>query len=132
VSSDIIIITGTAIHDGPITVRAKIVDAGAEAHVPITQADITSITYSIEEQADYAWNRSEVTGHQDQTVAVASCVFDALQSDSVMADYNFKHTIPSSVNSPFPNPAKLYWIYYKFTPVSGEPFIVAAQVRTES
>jgi hypothetical protein len=122
----------TVVHGGTRTVLARVMTWGAEADVPIVQADITAITYSIWDATEAEW--SEVAGHQDQPVTVADAVFNTPQVDSRWTKdatgYNFRHTPPVGATPPFPEPDRDYRLYYTFTPADGEPFVVGVGMRS--
>lgn len=122
------IIHGVVLHGGPATSRLYIVDVGDTEHAPITPDAIDTITYTVFE--DRGCERIPVAGHVGVDVPVAS-LFAELQTDSVMADYNFRHTIPcdGAAGSAFGEPCKTYWVYYRFTPHSGQPFLAAVSLR---
>ena len=90
----------------------------------ITQADITSITYSIYGlDCDNEDTRNEVTGHVDSAVSISATIYDAIQTDSAASDYNFKF-IPSIVTDPaFEDVGTTYLVEFTSTPASGEVIV---------
>ena len=108
--------------DGDCTCLARIVMNGSD----ITQSDVTSIGRKIFDLDGL----TPTTAIVDDTVAVASVVFDELQTDdrwSGSSGYNFRHV---NAGSNFPNGARRYRIVYSFTGSGGEKFPVRFQPRT--
>jgi hypothetical protein len=99
---------------------------------PITQASITSISYTISQvdENEPDDDATTVTGHIDAAITVASAVFDTEQKTDVRWDpadhdgkgFNFEYTPVISTNQAFNNRGVRYRIRVKFTPVTGQVF----------
>ncbi len=111
---------------------ARVKDADHDA---IRQADLTSIRYTIyeldEDEADYT---ATVTGHVNVSLVIADTVFDALvtQDERWTADaegYNFRFQPNVSTNSALPVAGRLYRVLVTIAPVTGQPILVAFDIR---
>lgn len=123
---------GTVATNGTATLLARVVGWDAEA---ITQADVDQITYTVYRQsATQPPTRTAVELHEDLAAAVASVIFDALQTDARWTvdatGYNFRHTIPLAPGPLFATPAAQWIVEYTITPVSGEPIVVPFFLRS--
>lgn len=116
-----VITKGESFEDQGVTLMARIV---GNAATNITQATLTSITYTVVDKADPT--TLIVSG---SAVTISSSVFDTLQTDARWtADstgYNFRHTVAASVIS---TGERTYRIEYKFTPTSGEVFYAVFEI----
>lgn len=114
-----------------VTLLARIVGNDGEL---VTQASITSIAYTV---WDLTTDESVATS---TSLTVATVVFDSLQTDAVWtkdtadepgpddrAGYNFKATIPAATITP---DGDRFQIDVKFTPASGQPFVLTFQFDT--
>jgi len=115
---------------------ARVVDSEG---TNITQATISSIAYSAY-LLDKDWprdrnNRTTVTGHSATDVAVASSVFDTLQTTDTerwtvdATGYNFRYQLDVSTNACFADAGRNYLIEFTLTPASGQAIIVQFVVR---
>lgn len=89
----------------------------------IVQADITSIQCTVRDTVN-----DTVT--YNQALTVADVIFNALQTGAIWSvdatGYNFLHTVPATA---FPTPSvapfnRVYVISVRFTPATGQPFVV--------
>ena len=91
------------------------------AGTAITQADVSSIKYTVYELG-YGNTRTPVTGHQNVSCSVASCVLNTPVTDPETGqDYNVRVPISAAVNKPFPNVGSTYEIELILTDTNGEP-----------
>ena len=114
---------------GTATLLAYIEDDDGD---PITQAAISSITYTISavDEHDPDDDATTVSGHTSASLTVASVVFDTEQKTDARWDvtdhdgkgYNFLHTLDISTNQAFANRGTRWRIRVKFTPASGQVF----------
>jgi hypothetical protein len=91
--------------------------------VALTNATVTSITYSVTRLAERSTDIDDgtpVTGHQDVAVTVADVLFDTLQTDAACASYNFRHIVPISAYLAFATAGRSYMVVYTITPTVGE------------
>lgn len=101
----------------------------------ITQASLSTITYTIYlVDANDKNIRTVVDEHEDVSVAVASTVYDTLQTsdDRWTVDatgYNFLHQVDVSVNAACSLRGRTYHIVYEFTPASGQVFSCEFEAR---
>lgn len=122
---------GVVFKNGTATLMARVVGADA---ANILQADIQSATYSVyrldESDAD---SLSVVTGHDGQSLAVNSIIFDSLQLDAPWTTdavgYNFRHQIDISSHPAFAVAGPYYQVRYQLTPTSGQAIIVRFKLR---
>jgi hypothetical protein len=120
---------------GTVTLMARLVNNDGDY---ITQASMSTITYTVfltnEDYPRDPDDRTAVTGHEDVVVAIASAVFDALQTGGIWTKdatgYNFKYTIPISANAAFAVAGRSYIVEFTGTPDSGEKFKWHHQVDT--
>lgn len=94
------------------------------------KADVTSITYTIYAvDAEYSGTHPDtwvaVAGHEDVAVAVASVMYDSLQSDYIASNYNFRHTPVVSTNPAFEHIGVPYTVEYKFVMADGSPTVTS-------
>ena len=94
------------------------------AGTPITQASLASIVCKVFDLSD--GNTLIAT----RTLTIADVVFDALQTSDARwttdsTGYNFLDAVPATA---FPNGGRTYRLEYVFTPVSGQPFALVAEV----
>lgn len=102
------------------------------AGTPITQASITSITYTISkiDENEPDDDATVVTGHSAASINQATAVFDTEQKTDVRWNpndhdgkgFNFEFTPVITTNQAFNNRGVGYRIRVKFTPVSGQVF----------
>lgn len=100
----------------------------------ITQSDIASITYSIEESAPCGVAPpTSVEGHTGVSVPVASAVSDTLLTDAAWdADglgYNFRHEVDVTTSPAFSTPGNRYTVRYVLTPTAGQPIILRFEIE---
>lgn len=129
------IITSAAIPGrSGITLMARILGNTGE---PITQASISSIAYTVTDLSD---DNTEIT---TGTFTVSASVFDNLQQadlawtkddvDNKGSDgrygYNFKATVAATIVT-IALSGHTFQVDVRFTPASGQPFIVAFRVAT--
>jgi len=119
-------IYGDVFKNGSATLLARIVDKAGTA---ITQATISSITYSVylldDQDAD---SRTAVAGHNAQSLTVSDIVFDTLQTDAIWTKdstgYNFKHVLDVSSNEAFAIAGRRYLVEHRLVPVDGQVILV--------
>lgn len=98
-----------------IIVLARVINPNTKAY--ISQASLTSVKYEVWDTA----TRTKVTA--EQTLTIANVVFDTLQTSGWSTDstgYNFAVVL---AGSNFPSNST-YQVEFKFTPASGETWIV--------
>ena len=70
----------------------------------------------------YGGSRTPVTGHQNVSCSVASCVLNTPATDPETSQtYNVRVPISAAVNKPFPNVGSTYEIELILTDTNGEP-----------
>jgi hypothetical protein len=124
-------IYGTVFKGGTATLLARVVGGGG---IPIVQADITQITYSIylldDDDAD---RRDPVPGHDAVSLAVAATITNQLQVDATWTidpiGYNFRHTPDVSVAAAFPTAGRRYLVEYRLMPAGGQVILVRFRVN---
>jgi len=99
---------------------------------PLVQADVSAVAYTI---SDVSASLAEaVTGHDAQALAVASVIFDTLQSGAPWttdaAGYNFRFSPSIAENAAFPDWGTTYLLVVTLTRNSGDPIVFAWRVRT--
>ncbi len=90
----------------------------------ITQADITSIKYTIyalSGEDEETW--TAVTGHTAETVTKAAVIYDAIQTDSAASNYNFKHVPAIGTYAAFETVSTVYLVEYTITPTDGQKIV---------
>lgn len=116
------IVTVTVMEDSSVVILGRILATDRE---PMQQADISAITLKV---VDYTTGTETHTA----TLAGASVIFDALQTDSRWTrdalGYNFRYTVPHTA---FPSGERTYRIEAKFVLNDGAQGKVPWQVRTE-
>lgn len=119
-------IYGTAMKNGSITLLARIVGQEGEN---VVRADIAAIQYTVflldDQNPD---SRTAATNHTDVTLAVASVIFDTLQTDPMWTidetGYNFRHTLDVSAHQAFAIAGRRYLVEYQLTPTAGQIILV--------
>jgi len=119
-------IHGQAFKNGAVTCLARVVGADG---VAIVQADLTAIEYTVylldDQDPD---SRTPITSHTAVAVAIATSVFDALQTDDLWdADatgYNFRYALSIATAVPFAIAGRNYLVEFTFDPVAGEDMFV--------
>ena len=119
-----------AFKNGTITLMARVVGADDAA---ITQADISSIVYSIYTLDQNCPDSQEVVdGHDSEGLLVASTIYDTLQTDSRWTvdstGYNFLHEIDVSSDEAFTVRGDEYLVDFSLTPASGQVIDVQYKV----
>jgi hypothetical protein len=116
----------TAFKGGTSRLTARVYSDGDD----ITQADVSSIAYSIylldDQDSD---TRTVVTGHSAVALNATDVIFDMLQTDSQASNYNFCHTPPISTNAAFSTAGRNYLVEYTITPTSGQKVILRFRVN---
>lgn len=119
---------------GTITTLRKIL---GNAGTPIVQADVASIAYSLVQLDDCDPTvETPITGHANVAVAVASAVFNTLQTGPLWSrdasGYNFRHTLSIASNPAFAKPGT-YRVDYVLTMAGGggESIRVRTLVRVD-
>lgn len=98
--------------------------------VDLVQSAVTSLKYSIFELSESDPSaRTAVHGHEDVTLDKTAVVFDALQSDSWAANYNFRLLPDTTTDDAFAEAGKRYLVEVKIAPTSG-PIIIVRFVVT--
>ena len=123
---------GTVAVGGTVACMARVRNIDTAAY--ITQATVSTITYSIYSLDETTQARTIVTNHSAISVTVATSVFDSLQTtlgwDEDATGYNFRHVIDISTNAAFATVNTTYIVEYTITPTSGQkikvPFRVVA------
>lgn len=124
-------IRGTVFKNGSATLLARVVGADGSA---VQQADIDSAEYTVylldETDPDAG---TPVTGHTAEAAAVASLIYDALQTDDLWGDadatgYNFRHTLDVADNQAFAAAGRSYRIVFELTPAAGQVILVRFRV----
>ena len=116
---------GTVQKGGTLTCLARIVDENAAA---IDQSGVSTATYSVflldEHDPD---GRTVVSGHDGKPLAVASIIFNSLQTDARWTiddiGYNFRHTIDVSTDSAFAVAGRNYLVEYRLAPPTSQVII---------
>ncbi len=90
---------------------------------PITQADVSTITYTVYELGSRPDDRTAITGHTDVSLSAANVIYDSLQTDAQASKFNFAHQVPVSVHSAFTTAGRSYQVEYLITPTVGEVVI---------
>lgn len=126
------LVQGTVITNGTATMLARIVGWSGSA---ITQADVSTATYTVYSvDAQDPTDRTADEDHEAAAVAVASVIYDTLQTDSVWTvdatGYNFRHTVPITTDAAFATPHRQYVVEYTLSPTSGEPIVVSFLLRS--
>ena len=122
---------GNAFKNGTVTNLARV--TGADA-ANIVQADISSAVYSVYLLDDQAPDtRGAVANHAAAALAVASIIFDTLQTDDRWTKdstgYNFRHVIDVSSNQAFTVAGRRYLVEYTLTPASGQKILLRFRVN---
>ncbi len=94
----------------------------------ITQADVSTITYTIYELGSRPDDRTAITGHMDVSLSAADVIYDSLQTDAQASKFNYAHQVPVSVHPAYATAGKSYQVEYKVQPTSGQVIIVRFQV----
>jgi hypothetical protein len=123
-------IQGVVFKNGSATLLARVVGADAS---PIAQADLSSAKYTAylldDNDADAA---VPVAEHADVPVAVASLIYDDLQTDDLWDvdddGYNFKHVLDVSSDQVFTIAGRTYRVEFELTPTSGQVILVRFRV----
>jgi hypothetical protein len=124
-------IDGVAFKNGSATLMARIVGvAGAN----IQRGDIAAVHYTVflldDQDADA---RTAISGHADALLAVASVVFDSLQTDPVWTidtvGYNFRHVLDVSAHQAFAVAGRRYLVEYRLTPTAGQVIVVRFRIN---
>jgi hypothetical protein len=95
----------------------------------IQQSAIASIAYTI-----YQLGRDDpnywqpVAGHTAVALTVADVVWDSLQADANLANWNMRHTPDLSLGVPFPEAGRVYALQYTLTMASGQPLSMTVLV----
>lgn len=110
--------------DGGLFLMARI---KGHAGVNITQATIASISVK-------SYDKASATLITTLVPVVAAAVFDALQTSDPRwtkdtTGYNFGFQIPGSA---FPSGNTTYRVEVMFTPVSGDPFPLVAEITAQN
>jgi len=124
-------IHGTVFKNGSATLLARVVGADAS---PLAQADVASARYTValldESDPDAA---TPVAGHTDVAVAVASLIYDTLQTDGLWdvddTGYNFKHVLDVSASQAFATAGRSYRVTFELVPASGQVILVRFRVN---
>jgi len=124
-------IQGVVYKGGSCTLLARVVGPDAQ---PIVQGDIASAAYTVYllDDADPD-QQTPVDGHEDESLAVADCIYDDLQNDDLWdADetgYNFRHTLDVSSDSAFATAGRRYRVVVTLTPTVGQVILLRFRVR---
>lgn len=119
-----------AIHAGDT--RALYARIKAWSGSDITQAGITSITYTIYEvnPDDADDHTAVVDGHEAVSLTVANVIFDTVQTDGAASNYNFRHIPEIDVHPAFEKAGTVYAVDYTITPTTGQKIGVHFRVKT--
>lgn len=103
--------------------------------VAIVQADVASISYTIEEDHQDPAQRAVVEGHEDVALTVSDVVFDTLQTDDDWTDevdatgFNFAFTPDISSDAAFPTAGRYYLVTVTLVMNSGQPLASRFRLR---
>ncbi len=115
------IIRGVSVRDSGLTLAGLVY---GQAGVPITQASLTSASYTV--TRTNADRSTTITG--SGTLTVSAVVFDTAQTTdpryTIAGGYNFLYTLPHTC---FASPNLVHLIEILFVPVTGEQFKQIAQ-----
>lgn len=128
-------IHGTVYKNRSATLLAKVVGASAAV---VTQATIASAKYTaylLAADPTAAPDTADaITGHTDVTVAVASLIYDTLQTDAVWTKdgtgYNLKHVLDVGTTQLFTIAGRWYLVEFMLTPTSGQIIPVRFRLLT--
>jgi len=124
-------IQGEVFKNASVILLARIV---GEDGGPVTQATISSISYTIYEldEADPD-SQTPVSGHTAVSVSVANSIFDELQLDELWSvdseGYNFKHVVDISQDQAFAQAGIQYQVRFELTPTTGQVIIARFKLR---
>lgn len=109
--------------------RAMSARVRTHAGVDLTQATVTSITYSVYKlDGQDPDTRTAVTGHSVASVTVADVIYDTLQTDDLATNWNFRHVPPIATNQAFTKAGADYLVEYTITPTTGQKVILRFRV----
>ncbi len=123
---------GTVFAGATRQLRDRIVGSNDE---PIVQADVTSISYTIEQDHIDPTQREAVAGHEDVALTVADVIFNTLQTDDDWtADvdatgFNFAFTPDISSDAAFATPGLYYLVTVTFVMDEGQPLTSRFRLR---
>jgi hypothetical protein len=128
-------IHGTVFVGGTRTLQDRIVGSNS---VAVVQADIASISYTIEllDGQDDA-ERTVVEGHEDVALVVSDVIFDTLQTPDDWTEnrqldaigYNFAYEIDISDHAAFTLVGRLYLVTVTFVPDEGQPIVSRYRIK---
>jgi len=114
---------------GTVACMARVVN---QENTAITQATVTSITYSVYSVNRATGVRTEIVNQQDNSLTVASVVYDTMQTDkgwSVdVTGFNLRFVVDISSYAAFATVNTNYIVKAIVTPTSGQVFPVPFEV----
>jgi len=124
-------IHGTVFKNGSATLLARVVGADGSA---IQQADLSAAEYTVYLiDPDDPDGDTAVSGHSAVSVAVASLIYDDLQTDDLWdvddTGYNFKWVLDVSTNQAFATAGRSYRVVFTLTPRGGQEVLVRFRVN---
>lgn len=122
---------GSVLKNGTCTCLARVTTV---AGVNLTQAAVSSISRTVYLlDASNPDTRTAVTNHSAVTIAVATTIYDTLQTGGAWTvdstGYNFADTIDVSTNAAFGTAGRDYLVEYTITPASGQVIKIGFRVH---